>query len=287
MPFDLIHGIWAIPSGVLAVLLARRLRVPGVVSLHGAETANLPAIGYGHMSSPLTRQITRWTCNHADALVVLSKHQRASLRTWGIVNPNVTLVPPGAGAAFYRLPAKVFPEGELHILHVANLTEVKDQGTLLRAFALIVSQRKSRLRLVGGDYLDGAVQHLVLELGLDSQVEFRGFVPYEQMPAEYAWADVMLHTSLHEAGGVVIAEAAAASVVICGTSVGLIADFAGTAALSVPPGDYRALADELLGLLRDRGRFIELRARARDWAEHNTTEAAASEIGRIYDHLTA
>jgi len=286
-PFELLHGIWAIPSGTLAVLLAHRLRIRAAVSLHGAETANLPSIGYGHMSSPLPRQMTRWTCKRADAVIVLSRHQRDALRTWGMGNTNVSLIPPGAASPFYGLPAKPFPEGVVRILHVANLTRVKDQGTLLRAFADILKEREARLRIVGGDYMDGAVQGLANELGILPQVEFRGYIPHEQMPQEYGWADLLMHTSLHEAGCIVVSEAAAANVLICGTSVGPIADLAGSAAVGVLPGDFRALAEETLAILRDRERFLELRARARTWAEKFTMESTASELSRVYETLAA
>ena len=286
-PFDLLHGFWAIPSGTLAVMLARRLRLPAAVSLHGAETANLPAIGYGHMSSPLTRQLTRWTCKRADAVIVLSRHQRDALRTWGMANTNVSLIPPGATPSFYGVPAKPFPEGVVRILHVANLTPVKDQGTLLRAFADILKKREAQLRIVGGDYLDGAVQRLALELGIAAHVEFRGYIGHDQMTQEYSWADLLMHTSLHEAGCVVVSEAAAANVLICGTSVGPIADLAGSAAIGVLPGDYRALADETLAVLQDRERFLDLRAQARSWAEKFTIESTANELSRVYEALTA
>src|SRR6185369_10184403 len=96
----------------------------------------------------------------------------------------------------------------LRILHVANLTAVKDQTTLLHAFAALRGKREARLRIVGADALGGQIQRLAGALGVASDVEFTGPVPYANMPAHYRWADMVVSTSLSEGQNRGLTEAA-------------------------------------------------------------------------------
>jgi glycosyltransferase involved in cell wall biosynthesis len=286
--FDLVHGIWAIPSGALAAAFGTIRRIPSVVSLHGAETASLPSISYGNMRGEPYRSVTRWTCRHAGALVALSGHQRDSLRRAGILREDVIVVPPGAEPGLLvAMPRRPPSDGPLHVLHVANLTEVKDQETLLRAFAAISADRDAELRVVGGDYLRGRIQQRASELGIAARVAFTGFVPHEAMAGHYAWAHVLMQTSLHEAGGVAVCEAAAARVVVCGTATGILADLAEECTVAVSPGDHEGLARSVLALLADPERFTNIQEGAYRWARENTAETAARLIGELYERLLA
>jgi glycosyltransferase involved in cell wall biosynthesis len=186
---------------------------------------------------------------------------------------------------FDRSEPQPLPAGTVHFLHVANLTEVKDQRTLLRAFAHIAARRDSRLRIVGGDYLNGEIQREAEVLGIGEIVEFLGFVPHELLPEHYQWAHMLLQTSLHEAGGVVIAEAASSNVVICGTATGILHDLRCDAAVAVGPGDAEGLVREVLSLLADPDRFAALQKKAQAWARANTVVTAAQTIAETYEFL--
>ena len=58
-------------------------------------------------------------------------------------------------------------------------------------------------------------------------------------------------SSRHEAGQLVVLEAAIAGVPTVGTGVGYVAEWAPDAAVAVPVHDANALADETLKLLQD------------------------------------
>ena len=83
------------------------LRVPAAVMLLGAETANLPSIGYGHLRQPLSRRLVLETCRRADALVVVAQAQLNALARHGLARPDHHLVPIGAEAALFRFEPKV------------------------------------------------------------------------------------------------------------------------------------------------------------------------------------
>src|SRR5436190_217120 len=49
---DAVLSLWGYPMGAFAVTLAGLARRPATVMLLGAEAADLPAIGYGHLRRP-------------------------------------------------------------------------------------------------------------------------------------------------------------------------------------------------------------------------------------------
>ncbi|MFW6075535.1 MAG: glycosyltransferase, partial [Chloroflexota bacterium] len=59
-PFDLIHGFWLFEAGAVTVTIGAILRVPAVVSICGAELADLPDIVYGGSRDSRGRVIHRW-----------------------------------------------------------------------------------------------------------------------------------------------------------------------------------------------------------------------------------
>ena len=283
--YEIIHGIWAFPAGTIAVLLGKMFRLPVIVSLQGGEAANVPQIAYGNMFKRFLRIITLWTCRHADELTALTHYQWNEIMRFGLDRKNVHVVPYGADKANFAPVKKTFAP-PFRFLHVANLNEVKDQQTLLRAFAIISQNADCRLRIVGPDHLNGQLQQFIKELKIANKVEFLGHVPHEHLPAYYEWAHMMLHTSYYEGQAVVVAEAAASGVVVCGTRVGLIADLSDDGAVSVETSAYEDLAKKVLDLLDDRERFEAIRLNAIKWASTYDAEWTASQFVHLYDHLS-
>lgn len=282
--YCLVHGFWAFPAGFLAVLLGKLLRIPSMVSLQGGEAACVPHIGYGNMLHPRLKKITLWTCRRAGELTALTRFQAQELRRFGLEREAIRIIPYGAEAQFY-------PPGEKKLLppyrflHVGNLTEVKDQPTLLRAFARVSRETGCELRMVGPDYLKGELQSLAGKLGIAGKVTFTGHLSHAQLPAHYQWAQVLLHTSYYEGQGIVIAEAAAAGVAIAGTAVGLIADLGESCAVTAPAGDDKTLAEKLLFLLRHPEAWENLRRNARQWALQHDAQWTARQFVELYQRV--
>ena len=134
------------------------------------------------------------------------------------------------------------PGPPFKFLHVANLTEVKDQATLIRAFDLIRKEIDSHLTVVGPDYLNGQLQKLVAALGLTNHVTFTGPIPNIELPSSYRDAHFLLHSSLYESEAVVVLEAMSCGVAVCGTAVGILADLHEKCCLAARPRDYQGLA---------------------------------------------
>ena len=284
--YDRMLSLWGYPIGAFVVGLARALRVPAAVMLLGAETADVPSIGYGHLGQPLSRRLVIETCRRADALVAVAQSQLDALARCGFARPDDEVVPIGAEAALFPFETKP-RTGPLKILHVGNLTEVKDQATLLRAFARLLPDLDARLRIVGDGALRPYLAALIHELRLDGAVELAGAVPFAAMPNHYHWADMFVLTSLSEGQNRSLTEAAMCGVLQVSTPVGHIADLGETVAVVVRAGDPQHVADRIVGIANDiDGWSLRVRA-ARGWAATHDMAWTVDRLSMILEGLRA
>ncbi|SOO32375.1 Putative glycosyltransferase (fragment) [Xanthomonas phaseoli pv. phaseoli] len=135
---------------------------------------------------------------------------------------------------------------------MASLNPVKDQATLLQAMAALKRAGVAfTLDMVGVDTLDGAMQRLVQQLGLQQQVRFLGFKTQRALRPIMLSADLLVLSSLHEAGPLVLLEAAVAGIPTVGTAVGHLVEWAPACALAVPLGDWAGMAEAIRQVLGD------------------------------------
>jgi glycosyltransferase involved in cell wall biosynthesis len=288
--YDRLLSLWGYPIGAVVVGLSRTLRVPAAVMLLGAETADVPSIGYGHLGQPLSRRLVIETCRRADALVAVAQSQLDALARLGFARPDDQVVPIGAEAALFPFEAKPRTKPvrkPLKILHVGNLTEVKDQATLLRAFARLPAPLDARLRIVGDGSLRGELVALIHQLGLDGAVELTGAVPFEAMPDHYRWADMFVLTSLSEGQNRSLTEAAMCGVLQVSTPVGHIADLGETVAVVVRAGDPRQVSDRIVGIASDADGWGRRVRAARGWAASHDMAWTVERLSAILEGLRA
>lgn len=280
---DVIHAFWAHEPGFLAGLAGRLTATPVVVWVLGGELVDLPDIDYGGRRSAANRFLVRRALAWADRAIAGSECQRRLLEPH--VEADRLLVQP-LGVDLGRFcpgspPDDARPrlDGEPTLLHVASLCPVKDQATLLRAFAFVASRFPgARLHLVGDGELREPLADLAAELGIASRVRFHGAVHHDALPDVYRQADLCVLSSRSENNAIVVLEAAACGCPTVGTAVGLLPDL-GSASRTVPPGDPRALGELVAGVLCDRE---TLAAMARQGLELVRSElAVTSTVARM------
>lgn len=279
--FKIIHAFWAYPAGTFAVLLGKITGTPSLVTLQGGEAAAIPEIGYGNMLSQNLKKVTLWTCERATGLSSISNFLVCNLQHHGLKRQDSIVIPFGANLSVFKFRDKK-PGVTLNIVHVANLTEVKDQTTLLRAFNIIAATIPSHLTIIGGDYLKGKIQQEVANLGLQDRVTFIREIPQPELPAYYEKADIMMHTSLYEGMASVVIEAMACGVVVCGTSVGILDDHKDQFFRTVNVGDFQSLAHEVLNLWNNRELYMALRDCARQWAIDHDMNWTVDQYDNLY-----
>jgi glycosyltransferase involved in cell wall biosynthesis len=282
-PFDVIHGYWALPSGLVSVAAGRRLGIPSIVTLDSGELVALPDIGYGLQRVWRQRLAVAATLRHATRLTVCS-HDMARLAREHGVAPDV--IPIGVDVNLFT-PSDV-PDGPpWRLLHVASLNPVKDQRMLLEALRQLVERLPQvHLHIAGEDTIGGEIQAVAQRLGVVQHVTFHGFQSTEALIGLYRGAHLFVLSSRHEAASVAVLEAAACGVATVGTHVGYLADWSPDRALTVAPGDASALADGIAGLLADPPRRRRLAAAARAWTLGHDADFTAAQFDRLYRELS-
>jgi glycosyltransferase involved in cell wall biosynthesis len=176
----------------------------------------------------------------------------------------------------------------LRLVHVADLSPVKDQETLLIAAQHLRRQGiEFVLDILGDDSLYGSIQERARDLALEGMVRFHGFLPQIALREKMCEADILVVSSRHEAGPIVALEAAACGVPVAGTNVGLLADWAPHAARVVDPGDGVALGDALADLSRNEGLRLRLAFQAQERAISENADVTTERIRRLYREMLA
>ena len=173
--------------------------------------------------------------------------------------------------------------GELRILSVGRLDPEKNPLLLAEVIAEL-HRRDTRWRLTvcGDGALASALAERLSRLGVADAVDLRGHVHHGPELFElYRSSHAFLHVSFTEGMPQVLLEAFAARLPVVATAVGGVAEIAGEAALTVPPGDARAAADALERI----GADAELRARMVDdgfeRVRRHTHEAETARLARF------
>jgi glycosyltransferase involved in cell wall biosynthesis len=268
-PFDVLHGVWADEPGFLAVTAGRLLGIPAIVSVAGGELVGFADIGYGGQLSRINRWMIRWALHTAHQVTVGSHLLSQSAAAHG-ASTRLSVIPLGVDTSQFmpcRRTSQPVNESSAHnaprrLLHVASLVPVKDQATLLRAFAQVVAEFSTEfpgvvLDIAGDGPLRQPLQALAETLGIGAQVHFHGSVPHQQLPDLYRAADLCLLSSRHESQNLAVLEAAACGVPVVGTAVGVVPELAPPDCVAAV-GDAAALAAAALRLLGDDERRTSL-----------------------------
>jgi glycosyltransferase involved in cell wall biosynthesis len=120
---------------------------------------------------------------------------------------------------------------------------------------------------------------------LNDRVTFHGFRSSEQLVPLLHQSHLFVLSSLHEAAGVVLLEAAACGVPVVGSAVGYLADWAPDAATVVAPGDPAALAVAIRGLLVDEQRRVDTAIKAAAWTRTYDADWSARAFEALYAEM--
>ncbi|RUL70905.1 glycosyltransferase family 4 protein [Dyella choica] len=283
-PFDLIHAIFSGSCSLVAVAAAKGLRLPSLVHIAGGELVAMHEIGYGGRRKWQGRLREALVLRSTDMVTAASMPIIDSLRALGLDPVRVPL-----GVDLQKWPPltpRRRSAERAHLVHVASLNRVKDQSTLLRALAVLAKEGlEFQLNIVGVDTLRGELEAQARELGLQRQVRFLGFKTQRELRPIMEAADLLVMSSLHEAGPLVLLEAAVAGVPTVGTAVGHIAEWSPLAALAVPVGDWEELAETIRRVLDDEALRLQLAARAQRKALLEDADCTARMFEALYQRL--
>ena len=270
---DVLHAHWAIPTGPAAVLAARRLQVPSVITMHGGDVYVNPKQGYDFPTRWYVRPPLRWTLNHADALTAITEDCRKHALRAGAPERSIRLIFNGTDLTRFSPSAngnRVDPYfGSQMIFACRQLFPRKGIRFLVEAVAQLKPRfPELKLVLAGDGFERPALVKLAEELGISDDVTFLGWVPNVTLPDYYRAAAISVVPSLEEGFGIPAAEAMGCEVPVVASDAGGLPEVVehGVTGLVVPRGDTAALAEAIGSLLADPARRRRMGAAGRERA---------------------
>jgi phosphatidyl-myo-inositol dimannoside synthase len=284
------------PLGELAGTLRRQLDVPVVGLTHGLE-AGMAGAGLGHLIARATRDLAAVTTISRFTAERLAGHLRAGIVRHLPPGVDVERFHPGVDGAAFRAEWGL-PGDATVVACVSRLVARKGQDRLVEVWPQV--QRRHRdawLLLVGEGPLHRRLAHRVQRAGRGQRIVLTGAVPWEQLPAAHAAADLFAMPCRTRWGGldveglgIVYLEAQATGVpVLVGQSGGAPETVTDPRAGEIVDGrDTGALRGALDGWLSSPAR----RAAAADPARRSVVEryawdAIAADLTGILDEVLA
>jgi glycosyltransferase involved in cell wall biosynthesis len=283
-PFDLVHALFG-GSALHAIPAAAWRRLPMLTHLTGGELVSLPEVGYGAQLSRRGRWETRLIVAGSTRITVGTPHMRRLAESLGI---TCQLVPLGVALDQWPPCAPRVRDGTrpARLLHVADLRPVKDQPMLLATTAMLRARGiPFELHVAGFDTTHGALSQSAAARAVDDVVHWHGLLGREPLRRLMENSDLLVHTSRHEAGPIAVLEAALAGVPTAGTDVGHVNEWAPAAAVAVPVGDARALAEAIASLLVDEPRRLAMARAAQRRAVAIDADYTALAFERLYGEM--
>lgn len=214
---DIIHAHHPVLLGTAAARFAAELDRPLVFTWHTLydHYANfvpplLGPIGIKWMIARAVRYTTK-----ANRVVVPSLSAKRRLVEWGVAKEKLQIIPTGIEPNFLGTVTREearqsfgFTPNDKVVLTVSRLTEEKNIPFLMRSMLPFLKARPTvKWLLVGGGYLEPALQAEVREAGLSERVIFWGQRERHELPLAYRAGDAFAYASTSETQGLVVAEA--------------------------------------------------------------------------------
>jgi colanic acid/amylovoran biosynthesis glycosyltransferase len=251
--------------GVHLLPLLEILRIPAVVSFHGADAQV-------NLGRPKHRAATLRMMQLAKLLLVRSEELAARLVDLGADPKKIRLHRTGLPLDDLPFSQRTPPsDGAWHLVQASRLIEKKGLATTVRAFASFARQfPQARLTLAGDGPLRESITGLATELAVADRVHFAGFLSQPQLRALYESAHLFVHPS--EVGpdgnqeGVPnsMLEAMATGLPVLATLHGGIPEAVenGVSGMLVAERDHDALARGMLDLVQSHDRYAAMGAAA-------------------------
>ncbi|MFQ5944721.1 MAG: glycosyltransferase family 4 protein [Anaerolineae bacterium] len=241
-----------------------------------------------YLEAAVRRSVAR-----ADLIFADSKATREDLiDLWQMPERRIVVVYPGVRRSFapVTLPARLeeirrrYDLPPRFFLSVGTLEPRKNYPALLAAYARARSSGLEHGLVVAGAEGWGyeAIYRAVERLGLQSSVQFLGFVPEADLPALYSLADAFLYPSLYEGFGLPPLEAMACGTPVLASNAPSLPEILGHAAQLLSPFDAEGWAAALGRAVEDQGLRAEMVRRGRARAAKFRWEDAADQVLEAY-----
>ncbi len=230
---------------LLIAALARRLGVPYVIHLHGADYREF----WDNASPGFARAISRMFEGAGQIVVLGTVWAEFIARKVPSASDRISIVP---NATARRERHQHRADGKVHILFLGRLGDRKGVPQLAEALNALLPIENWRATIAGDGPVEEA-RHQAQVLGLADRVALPGWVGPAEVDALLGSADILVLPSLSENLPMSVIEGMAAGLAVVTTPVGAVPDIVTdeVSGLIVPPADVPALTAALRRVITD------------------------------------
>ena len=248
-----IHVHWAIPTGLIGIVIGAFLRRPLVVTVHGSDFAMASG------GSSFLRKLFVLVCRRASHITVVSEGMRTGMAKMGVAGEKMSVSPMGVDDRFFAVGIKRQSEVGADpkvVLSNRNLEPLYNVVHLIRAIPGVLKDEPQTTFLIAGEGREKArLEKEAAWLKITPAVNFLGRMPHEEMPDLLARTDIYVSTSLSDGTSVSLLEAMATGAFPIATDIPANREWIrdGENGFLVPPGDEVALATSIVSAIRQTG----------------------------------
>lgn len=275
--YDIIHGHWVVPNGIVAAFVARLVRRPLVISLHGSDV-------FFALKQRILQKAAEAAFAQASAITACSPSLYDGALALNATPEKLHLLPYGVDSSHFKCTQEERTQARqkfgiddncIAITFIGRLVEKKGVEHLIRALPTVKQKIPNFLCLIGGlGSEQAALEGLARSLGVSDSVRFLGGLDWRNV-ASLLWAtDIFVAPSIHDSEGnsdglpnTVLEAMASGRPIVATTLPGIqLAITNNEHGLLVPEKDAAQLADAIIrlglnGALRERlGENARLRA---------------------------
>jgi glycosyltransferase involved in cell wall biosynthesis len=256
----LIHAHWAIPTGLIGVLVGAFLRTSLIVTIHGSD------FRIGTMKTFILEKIFLYVCRRAKHIICVSEVLKRDIEKLGIKGEKISVSPMGVDEPFFRplINRGVNRTGQwFTILSNRQLQPIYNIPLLIRAIPIVLKEEPNAQFIIAGIGSERKnLEKQVKDLNIGSKVQFLGWVTHEEMPKLLSQADIYISTSLDDGTSVSLLEAMASGAFPIVTDIPSNREWIshGENGFLVPIDEERFLAEKILEAIRNQ----DLLERSRD-----------------------
>ena len=258
---DLLHAHFSYPDGFGMIGLAKKWKVPFVISALGTLERKIAYEG-----SYTSRQIFE-AMNCADKVLSVSEDLKIHIVNLGISEDKVSVVPNGVDMEKFKPAGKEYarnmlnlPQDKKIVLFVGALKKIKGVDNLIEAAKSFLDSNISLYMVGRDDGMKKSLEKRAHELKIGNYIKFTGPLNHEDIPLWFSASDILVLPSLSEGRPNVVLEAFACEVPVVATNVGGIPELMinGETGYLVPAENPTELSEKVNKLLGDRDLRIKM-----------------------------
>jgi glycosyltransferase involved in cell wall biosynthesis len=275
---DVIHAHCLLRAGVLASRIARKHRIPYVVTEHSSRWHN-------HEVTGNELRLARAAAKDASALISVSTALLLHLRQ-DLELDNTYVLPNAVDSLFLDGEVRQQSTGPgIAFINVALLNPGKRQDLLIDGFQLAFgTATKNTLSIVGDGPERNSLEKRIARYGMQSSIRLLGMQPRSEVVKLLGESDCLALTSDHETFGVVVIEALAKGLPVISTDCGGTTDIVTCEnGIVAEKGNVQAIAAAMASMQQriEAGTYDKQHIRA-DCIKRFSQQSVCAELLKIY-----